>query len=93
MVVIFEPDKSIATSKLIAPTGMPTGEIWYKTRLRGILKLLRQDGWKQVRMKGSHRQFRYPRKPGTVAVSGKPGVDMTMGTLKNIFKQARLKYD
>jgi predicted RNA binding protein YcfA (HicA-like mRNA interferase family) len=62
-------------------------------KVRDILKLLQQDGWKQVRMKGSHRQFRHPEKPGTVTVAGKPGVEIPIGTLKNIFKQARLKYD
>jgi predicted RNA binding protein YcfA (HicA-like mRNA interferase family) len=62
-------------------------------KVRDILKLLRQDGWEQVRTKGSHRQFRHPRKPGTVTVAGKPGVEIPIGTLKNIFKQARLKYD
>jgi len=39
------------------------------------------------------RQFRHPEKPGTVTVAGKPGVEIPVGTLKNIFKQARLKYD
>jgi predicted RNA binding protein YcfA (HicA-like mRNA interferase family) len=62
-------------------------------KVRDILKLLRQDGWEQVRTKGSHHQFRHPRKPGTVTVAGKPGVEIPIGTLKNIFKQARLKYD
>jgi predicted RNA binding protein YcfA (HicA-like mRNA interferase family) len=65
----------------------------WMVNVRDILKLLQQDGWKQVRMRGSHRQFRHPRKPGTVTVAGKPGVEIPIGTLKNIFKQARLKYD
>ncbi len=62
-------------------------------KVRDVLKLLRQDGWEQVRMKGSHRQFRHPEKSGTVTVAGKYGVDIPIGTLKNIFKQAKLKYD
>jgi predicted RNA binding protein YcfA (HicA-like mRNA interferase family) len=62
-------------------------------KVRDVLKLLRQDGWEQVRMKGSHRQFRHPGKSGTVTVAGKSGVDIPIGTLKNIFKQAKLKYD
>ena len=65
----------------------------WMVKVRDILKLLQQDGWKQVRMRGSHRQFRHPRKPGTVTVAGKPGVEIPIGTLKNIFKQTRLKYD
>jgi predicted RNA binding protein YcfA (HicA-like mRNA interferase family) len=42
-------------------------------------------------MKGSHRQFRHPGKDGTVAVAGKPGLDIPRGTLNNILKQAGLK--
>jgi predicted RNA binding protein YcfA (HicA-like mRNA interferase family) len=44
-------------------------------------------------MKGSHHQFRHPARPGTVTVAGKPGVEIPIGTLKNIFRQAGLKYD
>ena len=62
-------------------------------KVRDILKLLRQDGWEQVRMRGSHRQFRHPVKSGTVTVAGKAGIDIPIGTLKNILKQAKLKYD
>jgi predicted RNA binding protein YcfA (HicA-like mRNA interferase family) len=62
-------------------------------KVRVILKMLRQDGWEQVRMKGSHRQLRHPIKAGTVTVSGNLGIDIPIGTLKNIFKQAGLKYD
>ncbi len=42
-------------------------------------------------MKGSHRQFHHPEKPGTVTVSGKLSLDVPPGTLKNILKQASLK--
>lgn len=42
-------------------------------------------------MKGSHRQFRHPQKPGTVTVAGKPSVEVPPGTLNNILKQAGLK--
>ena len=62
-------------------------------KVRDVLRLLKKDGWEQVRMKGSHRQFRHPAKPGTVTVAGKLSVAVPRGTLKSIFKQARLKYD
>jgi predicted RNA binding protein YcfA (HicA-like mRNA interferase family) len=60
-------------------------------KVRAIIKLLREDGWVQVRMKGSHRQFRHPQKPGTVTVAGKLSLDIPPGTLKNIQKQAGLE--
>jgi len=40
---------------------------------------------------GSHRQFRHPEKPGTVTVAGKPSIDVPIGTLGSILKQAGLK--
>ena len=52
---------------------------------------LKEDGWYQVRQRGSHRQFRHPVKSGTVTVSGKANVDMPPGTLNNALKQAGLK--
>jgi len=60
-------------------------------KVRKLIKLLEDDGWTQVRQRGSHRQFRHPVKSGTVTVAGKPGVDMPPGTLNAILKQAGLK--
>ena len=54
-------------------------------------RLLESNGWVQVRMKGSHRQFKHTSKPGLVTVSGKPSVDVPPGTLNNILKQSGLK--
>jgi predicted RNA binding protein YcfA (HicA-like mRNA interferase family) len=42
-------------------------------------------------MKGSHRQFHHPTKPGTVTVAGKPSVDIPPGALSSALKQAGLK--
>jgi predicted RNA binding protein YcfA (HicA-like mRNA interferase family) len=56
-----------------------------------ILKLLRDDGWKLVRTKGSHRQFRHSEKRGLVTISGKPSEEIKKGTLASILKQAGLK--
>ena len=60
-------------------------------KVRELIKMIEEDGWYQVRIKGSHRQFRHPKKPGTVTIAGKPSVDVPPGTLNNVFKQARLK--
>ena len=56
-----------------------------------LIAALEADGWFQVRMKGSHRQFHHPSKPGTVTVAGKPSVDVPPGTLNSVLKQAGLK--
>ncbi|NDQ58023.1 MAG: addiction module toxin, HicA family [Acidipila sp.] len=60
-------------------------------KLRDLLRLLEDDGWRLVRTRGSHRQFKNASKPGTVTVAGKPGVDVPPGTLNAILKQAGLK--
>ncbi|NOT09906.1 MAG: type II toxin-antitoxin system HicA family toxin [Gemmatimonadales bacterium] len=60
-------------------------------KIRDILRRLQEDGWYLDRTRGSHRQFRHPSKPGTVTVPGKPGDELTPGTLNSILKQARLK--
>ncbi len=56
-----------------------------------ILKLLRDDGWKLVRTKGSHRQFKHSEKRGLVTISGKSSEEIKKGTLASILKQAGLK--
>ncbi|MEH2297823.1 MAG: type II toxin-antitoxin system HicA family toxin [Nostoc sp.] len=57
------------------------------------MKRLQADGWYLARTKGSHRQFKYSDKPSIVTVSGKPNVDVPIGTLKNIWRQAQLEED
>ena len=60
-------------------------------KVQELINLLKDDGWSQVRMKGSHRQFHHLQKPGTVTVSGKPSVDVPPGTLASVLRQAGLK--
>jgi len=60
-------------------------------KVKELIALIKADGWFQVRMKGSHRQFHHRTKPGTVTVSGKVSVDIPPGTLNSALKQAGLK--
>ena len=60
-------------------------------KVKAIIKQLKAQGWRQVRIRGSHRQFQHPYKPGTVTVAGKPSVEIPPGTLKSIQKQAGLE--
>jgi len=60
-------------------------------KIRDLIKMLKADGWGQVRMRGSHRQFRHALKPGTITVAGNENVDIPPGTLSSILKQAGLK--
>ena len=60
-------------------------------KVRDVLQLLQMDGWFEVRVRGSHRQFKHGAKPGRVTVPGKPNDDLAPGTLNSILKQAGLK--
>jgi predicted RNA binding protein YcfA (HicA-like mRNA interferase family) len=60
-------------------------------KVREVIRLIEEDGWRQVRTTGSHRQFKHSWKPGLVTVAGKPSLDVPPGTLKSILKQAGLK--
>jgi predicted RNA binding protein YcfA (HicA-like mRNA interferase family) len=53
-------------------------------------KKVTDDGWQLERIKGSHHIYKHPSKPGRVIIANHPG-DLKVGTLKAIFKQARLK--
>jgi predicted RNA binding protein YcfA (HicA-like mRNA interferase family) len=60
-------------------------------KVREVIRMLESDGWYQVRMKGSHRQFKHDAKIGLVTVPGKPKDDLAPGTLGSILKQAGLR--
>jgi predicted RNA binding protein YcfA (HicA-like mRNA interferase family) len=60
-------------------------------KVRDLVKLLEDDGWRLARTKGRHRQYKHPTKPGTVTVAGKLGAEMPRGTLGSALRQAGLK--
>ncbi len=60
-------------------------------KVRDVVRMLKDNGWYQVRMKGSHRHFKHDLKPGLVTVPGNHGKELAIGTLGSIFKQAGLK--
>jgi predicted RNA binding protein YcfA (HicA-like mRNA interferase family) len=59
-------------------------------KVRDMLKILREDGWRLVRQTGSHRQYRHVEKTGTVTVSGHEGDTLPHGLVNAILKQAGL---
>ena len=60
-------------------------------KVRETIRLLEADGWYLHSMRGSHRQFKHPAKPGRATVAGKPSDDLAPGTLSSILKQAGIK--
>ena len=60
-------------------------------KVREIIKRIEADGWREVTVKGSHRQFKHPTKAGRVTIAGHPSDDLAPGTFNSILKQAGLK--
>lgn len=82
-----------AHSSLVLDVPALVGHTDRRVKVREVIATLEADGWQLVRTRGSHRQFRHPTKPGTVTVAGKLGIDVPIGTLGSIWKQAGLKKD
>ena len=59
-------------------------------KVRDVVKLIEDFGWRLARTRGSHHQYKHPEKPGLVTIAGKPGDDLAPGTLSSILKQAGL---
>jgi predicted RNA binding protein YcfA (HicA-like mRNA interferase family) len=60
-------------------------------KVREVIELLETSGWALVAIRGSHRQYKHPVRPGRVTVAGKPSDDLAPGTLNSILKQAGMK--
>ena len=54
-----------------------------------LIRLIESDGWCRVRMRGSHRQYTHPRKPGVVTVRRHPE-EIGPGALQGVLRQAGL---
>ena len=55
-----------------------------------LISKLEDEGWFQVRCKGSHHQFKHKSNPLLITVKH-PQKDIPIGTLKDILKKAGLK--
>ncbi|MFN0047927.1 MAG: type II toxin-antitoxin system HicA family toxin [Cytophagales bacterium] len=61
-------------------------------KFKEIITMIENDGWMQVRQKGSHRQFKHPTKAGLVTIAAhKLSDEIAQGTLNSILTQAKLK--
>ncbi len=60
-------------------------------KVRDAIKRIEEDGRRLKRMRGGHRVYIHPAKPGVVVVPGHMGSDLAAGTLSSILKQAGLK--
>jgi predicted RNA binding protein YcfA (HicA-like mRNA interferase family) len=61
-------------------------------KVKEVIKMIEQDGWFMVRMKGSHRQYKHINKKGVVTIAGNLSDDIAKGTLQSVLIQAGLKH-
>lgn len=59
-------------------------------KVREAIATVEEDGWEQQSMKGSHRQFTHPTKPGKVTIAGHERKDLSLDEWKSILKQAQI---
>ena len=57
---------------------------------KDLIKALEKDGWRVVRVDGSHHIMKHSTKPGMLVIP-LHNKDLKPGTLNNIIKQAGLK--
>jgi predicted RNA binding protein YcfA (HicA-like mRNA interferase family) len=55
-----------------------------------MTRRIEADGWELARIRGSHRHYVHPTKPGIVTIAGKLSADLPIGTERSILKQAAL---
>ena len=60
-------------------------------KVSDAIRLVESDGWRQVKMRGRHRQFKHPVKPGKVTIPGHPGEDSRTKVWRSILRQAGLR--
>jgi len=56
-----------------------------------IMGMAEADGWRLVRTRGSHRQYKHPEKRGRVTIPGKRSDNLHPKTTASILQQAGLR--
>ena len=57
---------------------------------RQMIKLITDDGWYEVAVRGSHHHYKHPTKQGKLTIP-QPKSVLPIGTVNQILKQAGLK--
>lgn len=56
-----------------------------------IIGMVEADGWELKYVRGSHRQYKHPIKPGKVTIPGKRSHDLHPSMVISILRQAGLR--
>ena len=57
-------------------------------KLPELIRRLEQDGWLRVRLRGPHRQYVHPHKPGVLTIRRHLTHELAPGALGSILQQA-----
>jgi mRNA interferase HicA len=57
----------------------------------GLFRLLKQDGWQEIRQNGGHIILQHPEKKTQISVPFHSGKEVKKGLLTGILKQAKIK--
>lgn len=60
-------------------------------KVKAVIALLEENGWKFIRMKGDHRVFHKKGARRPIVIPGKENDDLKDGTLGSILREAGLK--
>jgi predicted RNA binding protein YcfA (HicA-like mRNA interferase family) len=60
-------------------------------KYKDLFKLLKKDGWLEIRQKGSHIIMQHPTKLKQLTVPNHSGKEVKKGLLTAILKQAQIK--
>jgi predicted RNA binding protein YcfA (HicA-like mRNA interferase family) len=69
----------------------PNAAVAMPMKVREVIQLLEEHGWKEMQSKGSHRHFKHPDQRSVITVPGNEGKELASGTLNAILKKAGLK--
>jgi predicted RNA binding protein YcfA (HicA-like mRNA interferase family) len=67
------------------------GERRVAKKVREVILILEAHGWRQVRERGSHVQFRHPARGAVVTVAGKRSDTMPVGQLASIRRKSGIE--
>jgi predicted RNA binding protein YcfA (HicA-like mRNA interferase family) len=60
-------------------------------KVKEVIRMIEEKGWKMISQRGSHRQFKHGKLPGRVTIAGNLNDDMPKGTLNSVLRQVGLK--
>jgi predicted RNA binding protein YcfA (HicA-like mRNA interferase family) len=60
-------------------------------KIRDVINLIEANGWRLVKQRGSHRQYKHADRPGKVTIAGHLSAEAAPKTLRSILVQAGLR--